>query len=129
MEKTDSDLMTALNTPTTLMEVREFKSNEKETFFFNEKEIELGLKQKRKIREFISSIIDEPVKIIISSTFPPKSNLHLNDQRKLKTRALYLRTFLINQGISHNRISIKTNNKRNISKNWKNELTLIFVGT
>jgi hypothetical protein len=51
------------------------------------------------------------------------------EKKLLKTRALFLRTFLIKQGISHNRISIKIDNKRNISKNWKNELTLIFIGT
>ena len=62
----NGDLISALNSPSSVMEIRESAYNEKkETLFFNEKEVELGLKQKKRIREYISTIIDEPVKIII----------------------------------------------------------------
>ena len=44
-----------------------------------------------------------------------------------KSRSLYIRAFLINQGISHNRIKIETN-EENVTKNWKNEVILNFIG-
>ena len=126
----NGDLVAALSSPRSVMEVKEFKSSEKkETLIFNNSEIQLGLKQKRRIKEYINLILDKPVKIVIGSS-TPMGFKSLEVEKKLqKTRALYLRTFLINQGISHNRISIKIDKKRNISKNWKNELTLIFIGT
>ena len=112
------------------MEVKEFKSSEKkETLFFSGNEIEIGLKQKKRIKEYINLILDKPVRIVIDSSTPLGFESLVVEKKLQKTRALYLRTFLINQGISHNRISIKFDKKRNISKNWKNELTLIFIGT
>ena len=126
----NGDLVAALSSPRSVMEVKEFKSSEKkETLLFNDSEIELGLKQKRRIREYINLILDKPVKIVIGSSTPKGFKNSPVEKKLQKTRALYLRTFLINQGISHNRISIKIDKKRNISKNWKNELTLIFIGT
>ena len=126
----NGDLIAALSSPRSVMEVKEFKSSEKkETLLFNESEIELGLKQKKRIREYINLILDKPVKIIIGSSTPSGLKNSPVEKKLQKTRALYLRNFLINQGISHTRISIKIDNKRNISKNWKNELTLIFIGT
>ena len=124
------DLIAALSSPRSVMEVKEFKSSEKkETLFFSGNEIEIGLKQKKRIKEYINLILDRPVRIVIDLS-TPMGFKSLEVEKKLqKTRALYLRTFLINQGISHNRISIKFDKKRNISKNWKNELTLIFIGT
>ena len=69
------------------------------------------------------------MKIIIGSSTPIGFKNSVVEKKLQKTRALHLRTFLINLGISHNRISIKIDKKRNISKSWKNELTLIFIGT
>ena len=124
------DMVAALSSPQALMQVKEFKSSEKrEILIFSENEIDLGLKQKKRIREYINLIMDKPVKIIIGSSTPSGLKNSLVEKKKQKTRALLLRTFLINHGISHNRISIKIENKRNISKNWKNELTLIFIDT
>ena len=126
----NGDLVAALSSPRSVMEVKEFKSSEKkETLLFTESEIELGLKQKIRIKEYISLILDKPVKIVIGSSTPKGLKNSPVEKKLQKTRALYLRTFLINQGISHNRISIKIDKKRNISKNWKNELTLIFIGS
>ena len=126
----DGDMIAALSSPQSLMQVKEFKSSEKrEILIFKENEIDLGLKQKKRIREYINLIMDKPVKIIIGSSTPSGLKNSLVEKKKQKTRALLLRTFLINHGISHNRISIKIENKRNISKNWKNELTLIFIDT
>ena len=129
-QSSDGDLVTALSTPRSVMQVKEFKTSEKkETLLFNENEIQLGLKQKKRIKEYINLILDKPVKIVIGSSTPKGFKNSPVEKKLQKTRALYLRTFLINQGISHNRISIKIDKKRNISKNWKNELTLIFIGT
>ena len=112
------------------MEVKEFKSSEKkETLFFSDRVVEIGLNQKKRIKEYINLILDKPVRIVIDSSTPFGFKSLTVEKKLQKTRALYLRTFLINQGISHNRISIKFDKKRNISKNWKNELTLIFIGT
>ena len=123
-------MVAALSSPRSLMQIKEFKSSEKkEILIFNENEIELGLKQKKKIREYINFILDKPVKIIIGSSTPSGLKNSIVEKKIQKTRALLLRTFLINHGISHNRISIKIDKKRNISKNWKNELTLIFIGS
>ena len=124
------DMVAALSSPQSLIQVKEFKSSEKrEILIFSENEIDLGLKQKKRIREYVNLIMDKPVKIIIGSSTPSGIKNSLVEKKKQKTRALLLRTFLINHGISHNRISIKIENKRNISKNWKNELTLIFIDT
>jgi hypothetical protein len=124
------DLIAVLSSPRSVMEVKEFKlSEKKETLFFSDSEIEIGLKQKKRIREYIKLILDKPVRIVIDLSTPVGFKSLAVEKKLQKTRALYLRTFLIKQGISHNRISIKFDKKRNISKNWKNELTLIFIGT
>ena len=124
------DLIAALSSPRSVMEVKEFKSSEKkETLFFSGNEIEIGLKQKKRIKEYINLILDKPVRIVIDLSTPVGFKSLAVEKKLQKTRALYLRTFLIKQGISHNRISIKFDKKRNISKNWKNELTLIFIGS
>ena len=73
-DQNESGLVTALNSSSSVMEIKEFKFNEKrETLSYNEQEIKLGIKQK-KIIEFIRTIIDDPVKIVISSTFPQDLN-------------------------------------------------------
>ena len=43
-----------------------------------------------------------------------------------RLRKLYIRAFLINQGISHNRIIIEINEEK-ITKQWKNEVILKFI--
>ena len=85
------------------------------------------MKQKKKIKDFVNVIINKPVKVVISTSAPQKKNEKNNYQKIQKTRVLYIRTFLINQGISHNRITIKYK-KGSISKNWKNEVILSFIG-
>ena len=53
---------------------------------------------------------------------------HFDKYKRIsKSRSLYIRAFLINQGISHNRIKIETN-EENVTKNWKNEVILNFIG-
>ena len=124
------DFLAALHSPTSIAEIKEYKANEKqEVLFFSDLEIELGIKKKKQIQEVISLILDQPVKIVITSTIPDSIKGFNKDQNKLKSRALHLRTFLINLGISHNRITIKNYKKRSISQNWKNELVLSFIGT
>ena len=87
----------------------------------------MSIKQKKKLKEFANIIKDQPVKIIIK-TFLSKDDDNFNKYKKIsKSRSLYIRAFLINQGISHNRIKIETN-KENITKNWKNEVILNFIG-
>jgi hypothetical protein len=123
-------MIAALSSPRSLMQVKEFKSSEKkEILTFKKNEIDLNLKQKKRIREYVNLILEKPVKIIIGSATPSGLKNFLDEKKIQKTRALLLRTFLINHGISHNRISIKIENKRNISKNWENELSLIFIDT
>ena len=70
---------------------------------------------------------DKPVKIIIK-TFLSRNEKNYNKYKRIsKSRSLYIRAFLINQGISHNRIKIETNEEK-ITKNWKNEVILNFIG-
>ena len=126
----NGDLLTALNTPNSIAEIKENRANEKrETIFFNESEIDLGIRQKKKLKEVVGQILNEPIKITITSILPENLKKIYEDERRLKARALQLRTFLINLGISHNRITIKNFKKKNVSKNWKNELVLSFIGT
>ena len=61
-------------------------------------------------------------------TFLSREEKNFNKYKRIsKSRSLYIRAFLINQGISHNRIKIETN-EENITKNWKNEVILNFIG-
>ena len=81
-DQNEGGLVTALNSSSSVMEIKEFKFNEKrETLSYNEQEIKLGIKQKKRIREFITTIVDDPVKIVISSTFPQDLNKS-NKERK-----------------------------------------------
>ena len=93
-DQNEGGLVTALNSSSSVMEIKEFKFNEKrETLSYNEQEIKLGIKQKKRIIEFITTIVDDPVKIVISSTFPQDLNQSNKERKKLKTRALNLRIF------------------------------------
>ena len=94
---------------------------------FENDDEQLAIKQKKKLKEFANIIKDKPVKIVIK-TFVSKDEKDFNKFKKiLKSRSLYIRAFLINQGISHNRIKIETN-EENVTKNWKNEVILNFIG-
>ena len=64
----------------------------------------------------------------VIKTFFSKKEKNFDKYKKIsKSRTLYIRAFLINQGISHNRIKIETN-EENVTKNWKNEVILNFIG-
>ena len=79
------------------------------------------------MKEFAIIIKDKPVKIIIKTSFSKNQKDFQQYKRISKSRSLYIRAFLINQGISHNRIKIETN-EENTTKNWKNEVILNFIG-
>ena len=66
-------------------------------------------------------------KILLAQNYE-QAVLYFDKYKKIsKSRSLYIRAFLINQGISHNRIKIETN-EENVTKNWKNEVILNFIG-
>ena len=110
------------------MKSRNNKSIKKrEVIVFNENEIELGFKHKKNVKEFVSAIIDKQIRIEIIASLPKNNSKNTEFKKKQKSRLLYIRTFLINQGISHNRIGIKFN-EGNDSKNWENKVVLNFIG-
>ena len=82
---------------------------------------------KKMLKEFANIIKDKPVKIVIRTFFSKKEKNFDKYKKISKSRSLYIRAFLINQGISHNRIKIETN-EENVTKNWKNEVILNFIG-
>ena len=114
--------------PSSIVELKEQVVNSKrEILNFENDDEQLAIKQKKKLKEFANIIKDKPVKIIIK-TFVSKDEEDFNKFKKIsKSRSLYIRAFLINQGISHNRIKIETN-EENVTKNWKNEVILNFIG-
>ena len=127
--KKDGELLAAIiQKPSSIVELKEQVVNEKrEVLNFDSNNEELGIKHKKKLKEFALIIKDKPVKIIIR-TYVSKNEKDYNKYKKiLKSRSLFVRAFLINQGISHNRIKIETN-EENITKNWKNEVILNFIG-
>ena len=126
--KKSNELLSALNAPASIVELKEQKfKTKKEILFFKNIAIDLGIRQKKKLIEFSNVIKDKPVKIIITTELKRDSENFLNMKKLIKSRALLVRTFLMNQGISHNRITIQTKEK-NISENWKNEIILTFIG-
>ena len=128
-EKKDGELLAAIiKKPSSIVELKKQIVNEKrEVLNFDNNIEELGIKQKKKLKEFAQIIKDKPVKIIIK-TFVHKDEKEFNKYKKIsKSRSLFIRAFLINQGISHNRIKMETN-EENITKNWKNEVILNFIG-
>ena len=122
------NLLSALNAPTSIVEIKEQQVNKtSEVIIFNENEVELGFKHKKNVKEYVKAIIDKQIRIEIIASIP-KNNLKDSDfKKKQKSRLLYIRTFLINQGISHNRIGIKFNEVKD-SKKWENEVVLNFIG-
>ena len=129
-EKKDKDLLAAaiIKRPSSIVELKEQVVNSKrEILNFENDDEQLAIKQKKKLKEFANIIKDKPVKIVIK-TFVSKDEKDFNKFKKIsKSRSLYIRAFLINQGISHNRIKIETN-EENVTKNWKNEVILNFIG-
>ena len=117
-----------MNAPTSIVEIKEQQVNKtSEVIIFNENEVELGFKHKKNVKEYVKAIIDKQIRIEIIASIP-KNNLKDSDfKKKQKSRLLYIRTFLINQGISHNRIGIKFNEVKD-SKKWENEVVLNFIG-
>ena len=122
------NLLSALNAPSSIVEIKEQQVNKtSEVIIFNENEVELGFKHKKNVKEYVKAIIDKQIRIEIIASIP-KNNLKDSDfKKKQKSRLLYIRTFLINQGISHNRIGIKFNEVKD-SKKWENEVVLNFIG-
>ena len=122
------NLLTALNAPTSIVEIKEQQETKtSEVIIFNENEIELGFKHKKNVKEFVKAIIDKQIRVEIVASLPKNSSKKSEFKQKQKSRLLHIRTFLINQGISHNRIGIKFN-EGNDSKNWQNRLVLNFIG-
>ena len=127
-DKKDIDLLAAINKPSSIVQLKEqIISSKREILNFENNKEELGIKQKKQLKEFASIIKNKPVKIVIK-TFLSRDEENFNKYKKIsKSRSLYIRAFLINQGISHNRIKIVTN-EENVTKNWKNEVILNFIG-
>jgi len=122
------NLLSALNAPTSIVEIKEHKLNQKrEVILFNENEIELGFKHKRNVKEFVKAIIDKQIRVEIIATIPENEGKKSELRKKQKSRLLYIRTFLVNQGISHNRIRIKFDKGSDL-KISKNEVVLSFIG-
>ena len=121
-------LLSALNAPTSIVEIKEQKLNQKrEVILFNEDEIELGFKHKRNVKEFVKAIIDKQIRVEIIASVPENELKKSELRKKQKSRLLYIRTFLIKQGISHNRIGIKFDKGSDL-KISKNEVVLSFIG-
>ena len=128
-DKKENELLAAIiKKPSSIVELKEqVISSKREVLMFESNKEELGIKQKKKLQEFANIIKDKPVKIVIK-TFFSKKEKNFNKYKKIsKSRSLYIRAFLINQGISHNRIKIETN-EENVTKDWKNEVILNFIG-
>ena len=128
-DKKENELLAAIiKKPSSIVELKEqVVSSKREILMFESNKEELGIKQKKMLKEFANIIKDKPVKIVIK-TFFSKKEKNLDKYKKIsKSRSLYIRAFLINQGISHNRIKIETN-EENVTKNWKNEVILNFIG-
>ena len=122
------NLLSALNAPTSIVEIKEQQLNTKsEVILFSENEIELGFKHKKNVKEFVKAIIDKQIRVEIVASIPKRNLKDASFKQKQKSRLLYVRTFLINQGISHNRIGIKFNEGNN-SKDSENKVVLNFIG-
>ena len=127
--KKENELLAAIiKKPSSIVELKEqVISSKREILMFESNKEELGIKQKKMLKEFANIIKDKPVKIVIKTFFSKKEKNFDKYKKISKSRSLYIRAFLINQGISHNRIKIETN-EENVTKNWKNEVILNFIG-
>ena len=128
-DKKENELLAAIiKKPSSIVELKEQEvSSKREILMFESNKEELGIKQKKMLKEFANIIKDKPVKIVIKTFFSKKEKNFDKYKKISKSRSLYIRAFLINQGISHNRIKIETN-EENVTKNWKNEVILNFIG-
>jgi hypothetical protein len=107
--------------------LKEQKKNfSREVLYFEDLVEQLGFKQKKQLKEFSSAIKDRPIRIVITASIQKKSSEYKKYRKISKSRSLYIRAFLINQGISHNRIIIEINEEK-ITKQWKNEVILKFI--
>jgi len=117
-----------MNKSNSILELKEQKINSsREILYYDGIIEELGIKQKKQLKEFANAIKDRQIRIIIQTSINKKSAEYNKYKKLLKQRSLYVRAFLINQGISHNRIIIKINEEK-MTKEWKNEVVLNFIG-
>jgi trichohyalin len=127
INKKKSELHTALNNSSAILELKEQKKNfSREVLYFDNLVEQLGLKQKKQLKEFSNAIKDKQIRIVITTSIKKKSTDYKKYKRISKSRSLYIRAFLINQGISHNRIIIEINEEK-VTNQWKNEVILKFI--
>ena len=127
INKKKSELHKALNNSSAILELKEQKKNfSREVLYFEDLVEQLGLKQKKQLKEFSNVIKDRQIRVVITTHIKKKSSDYKKYKKISKSRSLYIRAFLINQGISHNRIIIEINEEK-ITKQWKNEVVLKFI--
>ena len=127
INKKKSELHKALNNSSAILELKEQKKNfSREVLYFEDLVEQLGLKQKKQLKEFSNAIKDRQIRVVITASIKKKSSDYRKYKKISKSRSLYIRAFLINQGISHNRIIIEINEEK-ITKQWKNEVILKFI--
>ena len=125
--KKKSELHKALNNSRAILELKEQKINfSREVLYFEDLVEQLGFKQKKQLKEFSNAIKDRQIRVVITTSIKKKSSDYKKYKKISKSRSLYIRAFLINQGISHNRIIIEINEEK-ITKQWKNEVILKFI--
>ncbi|MEL0124652.1 MAG: OmpA family protein, partial [Alphaproteobacteria bacterium] len=125
--KKKSELHKALNNSRAILELKEQKINfSREVLYFEDLVEQLGFKQKKQLKEFSNAIKDRQIRVVITTSITKKSSDYKKYKKISKSRSLYIRAFLINQGISHNRIIIEINEEK-ITKQWKNEVILKFI--
>ena len=127
--KKQSELHAVLkNKSNSILELKEQQiSSSREKLYYDGIIEELGIKQKKQLKEFANAIKEKQIRIVIQTSINRKSIEYNKYKKLLKSRSLYIRAFLINQGISHNRIIIEINEEK-ITKQWKNEVVLNFIG-
>ena len=75
----NTNLLSALNAPTSIVEIKEQQINTKrEVIVFNENEIELGFKHKKNVKEFVKAIIDKQIRIEIIASLPKNNSKDTN---------------------------------------------------
>ena len=120
-------IVTAFSSKKPIVELRNKEFTEKvETFYFQNDAVELDINQKMKISEYVSQIINKPIKIEIKPNFLLKNDSNSKKIKHLaKSRSLLIRAYLLKLGISHNRIKILMNED---SRNGPvNEVVINFI--
>ena len=75
IDKKNNNLITALNKQKSIVELKEQKIDEKrEILYFTQNELELGLKQKRKLKEFVGIIKNKPIRVVITTSLEKNDN-------------------------------------------------------